>query len=178
MPHIYQLDLVQISDNYVSIYASFDLTTNNSVTRITGIHTFHINTICLEQICLPHYTYMHHCTTTCIQTPHYQKHVFHSTAIFVPATYMPPIYHIYAISPNYLMCTNGEYMPVFITNMSSPSPTTWPAVLYTDDDDANDDTMTTIPMVMQPDSISWVGQWPNEPKIHHPWFTSSHCSLH
>ena len=42
--HICQLVLVQISDNCVSIYTSYDAT--KSVTRSTAIHTVHIIGIC------------------------------------------------------------------------------------------------------------------------------------
>ena len=44
--HICQLVHLHISDNYVSICASYELNANNSVTTSTGIHTFHINDIC------------------------------------------------------------------------------------------------------------------------------------
>ena len=40
--HIFQLLFVQISDNNVRIYASYQLTAINNVTTSTGIYTFHI----------------------------------------------------------------------------------------------------------------------------------------
>ena len=45
--HIWKLVHVQIGDNYVSIHTSYELNAINNVTRITGIHTFHICGICL-----------------------------------------------------------------------------------------------------------------------------------
>ena len=44
--HIYILVNVQISGNYISINASYELTQINNVTRNTGIHTFCIIGIC------------------------------------------------------------------------------------------------------------------------------------
>ena len=44
--HLCQLINVQIWDNYVSIYASYEPNTINNVTRNTDIHTFHIIGIC------------------------------------------------------------------------------------------------------------------------------------
>ena len=49
MPYISQISLllnVQIGDNCVSIYTSFELSAINNVTRGTGIHTFHNTDIC------------------------------------------------------------------------------------------------------------------------------------
>ena len=59
--HICQLVHVQMPDNYISIYTSYEPTAINNVARDTGIHTFHIIGICLVQICLQHDTYMPHC---------------------------------------------------------------------------------------------------------------------
>ena len=40
--HIYKLVCMQISDNYISKYASYELTTIDNMIRNTSIHTFHI----------------------------------------------------------------------------------------------------------------------------------------
>ena len=40
--HTCQLLHVQVSDNYVSIYASYELNASNNVTNNTAIHIFHI----------------------------------------------------------------------------------------------------------------------------------------
>ena len=45
MCHMYQLLHVQISDNYVSKYTSYELNAINNVTRSTDIHIFHITDI-------------------------------------------------------------------------------------------------------------------------------------
>ena len=44
--HIWKLVNVQIPNNYVSIYTSYELNAINSVPRSTAKHTFHIIGIC------------------------------------------------------------------------------------------------------------------------------------
>ena len=40
--------------------------------------------------------------------------------------------HIYDICPNYLMCINGESMPMYMPYTNSLVSTTWPEVLHID----------------------------------------------
>ena len=48
---------MQISDNHVSIYASYELITINSDHKHWYV-LIHIHVICPEQICLPHQIYV------------------------------------------------------------------------------------------------------------------------
>ena len=61
---ICQVEDVQTTNNYVSIYASYELNAFNKVTRITGIYTFALLAYVPKQIHLPHSTYMLHFTVT------------------------------------------------------------------------------------------------------------------
>ena len=45
--HIYQVVHSQIWENYVSLHASYELTSINNMTMSTGIHTYHITGICI-----------------------------------------------------------------------------------------------------------------------------------
>ena len=76
MPNIYhicQLVHVQVSDNNISKYASYECPAVNNVTMNTDIHTFLLLAYAHEQICLPHCSYISHCTSTVgyIKIPHY-----------------------------------------------------------------------------------------------------------
>ena len=62
---ICKLGHVHIWHNYVSINASYELNVRNNATRYTGIH-FTLLAYAPEKICLPHCTYMSHCTTIII----------------------------------------------------------------------------------------------------------------
>ena len=74
--HICQWLYFHIWDSYISIYVPYELTVINNVTTSTGIHTFHIIGICLWKICLPHCTFMFHCTSyvVYIWAVHYCTH--------------------------------------------------------------------------------------------------------
>ena len=57
--HICKIAHVQIGENYVSIYGSYDLSAITSVTWVTGLHIFHITVTCaLKYAC--HVTYICH----------------------------------------------------------------------------------------------------------------------
>ena len=60
--HIGQLLHVQISNNYVSVYTSYELTASNIVTSSITIPTFHIIGIFLNKYSW-HITCLCHCTT-------------------------------------------------------------------------------------------------------------------
>ena len=81
--HICQLGHVQISDNYVSMYATYEHHAINNVTTNTGIHPFTLFSYTPEHIYIPHWTYM----------SHYKKktatYIYHAIAIYVQATNMP-----------------------------------------------------------------------------------------
>ena len=93
--HIYQLLHVQISDNNISKCASHELTALNNVMRNTGIHTYHTIGTCPEQICLPHHTYMPHCTTTAVYIiyPYITVHTRQNNKLQL---HLPCYNHIYA----------------------------------------------------------------------------------
>ena len=63
--HIYQLLNVHIYDNYVSIYASYELSAINNMTWSTGLN-FTLPPCAPEHICLQHLTYMSHCSFTVV----------------------------------------------------------------------------------------------------------------
>ena len=65
-----------ILDNYINIHASYELTATNSVTRSTGILTFHITAICHEHLCLTHCTCIFCYSSTIVYkyTQHYCTH--------------------------------------------------------------------------------------------------------
>ena len=63
---------VQTWENYINIYASYELTVTNSVTRSVGIHISTLLIYAPKQIFLPHCIYMFHFPTVFhIQTPHH-----------------------------------------------------------------------------------------------------------
>ena len=62
--HIRQLVPAQMSDNDISICASYDLNAINNLTTNTGIHTFTLLAYTPEQLCLPSCTYMFQYTAT------------------------------------------------------------------------------------------------------------------
>ena len=43
----------------ISVFASYELTANNSLNRNTSRHKFHIIGISPKQICMPHYIYIY-----------------------------------------------------------------------------------------------------------------------
>ena len=96
---IYKLLNVHISDKYVSIHASYELTAINSLTRSTALHNFTLLAYAPEQICLPHHTCMSHCTNVVLymQTSYectfevnkeFQLY-FQAITVHIPTTNMP-----------------------------------------------------------------------------------------
>ena len=63
--YLCQLVHVHICDNYVSIYASYEVTAINSMTRGTGIQTFHITDICHYEI-YPPIVHISYCTSAVV----------------------------------------------------------------------------------------------------------------
>ena len=74
------------------------------------------------------------------------------------------ICHSNAICPHYLI--SEQSMAIYLSYMKSLTSTTWPGVLYADNNDANNhvDADTKTIMIMEPDYISWVVYWQNLPK--------------
>ena len=57
--------------------------------------------------------------------------------MLLPAIYMPPKCNTYATHPNYSIYVSEESKPIYMQHMNSLTSTTWCAVLYTGDNDAN-----------------------------------------
>ena len=96
---------MQIGDNYVSIYASYELNTIKNVTVALVYVHFTLLAFAPEQIFLPHSTYMPtlHCYWSLHIDPIYCtnqskncKFINHVTAIYVSKTNMSLNYHVYA----------------------------------------------------------------------------------
>ena len=94
MPHICptcQIVNVQIWDSYISIYTSYTLNAINNVTRSTDIHTFHILV----------YAFSAYRPNIIVHIKKQQNAtlIYHTFAIHVPTTNMPPKCHIYNRQP-------------------------------------------------------------------------------
>ena len=139
---------VQMWDNYTHIYTSYKLIVINNVTRNLGIHVCHITVICswtnkpatLHTMFLVWSTYRSHITTYFHQNQWTATSIYHTTAKYVPSTYMHLKCHIYAICPYYLMCINEVSMPIYVPHINSLASTMWQVVLYTDSNTTNADT--------------------------------------
>ena len=131
MPHIcYICPLfhVHIWHNYVSIYFSWTHS-NENLTRSTGIHTFHIPCMSLEQVCPPHSTYMSNCTSlvVCLQNLHYCANpskinkLQHLFTILQQSMCQQQIYPSNTTnmphSVNYLTWIFGISMPIYMLHM-------------------------------------------------------------
>ena len=92
---------------YVKVYASYEFTIMNSVRRINSIHKLHILGICPSTSMPVTYTCMFQCSAVVVftQTPHQYKNnskirkstfSHHDIAMYMQATNMPFMYHIYA----------------------------------------------------------------------------------
>ena len=107
--HICQLDLVHISDNYVSIFTLYELTAINNVTIHNDMHTFHIIGICPPD---KMFSISHGCPTALViqpscRPPHYCtfnenktmncNFIYHAISIYEPATNMHLKCHTYLL---------------------------------------------------------------------------------
>ena len=160
---------MKIWGNYLSIYTSYELTTVDNVTRNTGILTFHITgtfpwTNMPPTACLLHSIYRPNSTahssnisTKCSLNFPYHCHI-------CARNKYPLKYNTYVTCQNYSMCISEGSRLIYKQHVNSLASTTWWAVLYTEDNDANTDMM-----VMQPEYICWVGHWPIQPKLWPVW---------
>ena len=142
--------------------------------RGTGIHTFHITSICARvnmpttmHIYFPLHLYCSLCRPY-ITVPIHQNQwsatfIYCATAKYVPATNMPLKCHRYVICQNCLTCINGGSMPIYIPHMNSVELTMRPGTQKTmitlmtqdNDDDDDDDATAQIPILNWP-------LWPNQ----------------
>ena len=85
--HVYQLIHVQISDNYLSIYTSYELNAINSVTTNTSTHVFTLLAYAPYQTCLTSHTYASlqcYCTLHIDPTLHYIQVKNNTLQLFLP----------------------------------------------------------------------------------------------
>ena len=120
-------------------------------------------TYACEQICLPHYTYISHCT----YRPHISAHNYQNSIncnIYLTyyckiyasnkyASQMPHICHM----PNYSIWIYWQSMSML--HMNPLASIIWPGVLYTNDNDVSADNYDDNTAQY----ISWV-DWPNQPE--------------
>ena len=147
--HIWKFH-VQIWCNYFSIYATFELTAINNVTRNTGIHTLQIIGICpwtnmptILHMYIPLYCYLSlHVDPTSSHTS--QKNS--KLQLLLYAIYLPPV----QITWFALMGGMQIHMPYMNTGISH--------VTYTQ-------TVPTPTIMPQSLCIIWVCHWPNKSKI-------------
>ena len=66
--HVYKIASVEILGKYVNIYAAYEPTAVNNVTRSTGMDTVTLLAHAIESIFLPYSTHMFHCTVTLVYT--------------------------------------------------------------------------------------------------------------
>ena len=124
--HVCQFLHVHISDNYVSIYTSYELTAINNMTRRISIYTSHywhmplkkyacpITHVCqtapiIQSTCRPQRTtnVSHKTSTNC-------SFIYHAVTINVPATNMSLKYYKYAEYANCFKCIYQTTMSVYI----------------------------------------------------------------
>ena len=155
---------MQIPDNYVRIYTSYELIIMKNVTMSAGIHAFHITVIC-PSINMPTKLHiMSHCTFTKVYIKSINCNIYlpyncHN----VPTTNMPPqMPHICHLSKLLNMHQLEKNVNIY-ADMNPMASTMWPGILYTDNKESMP--MPATMMTMQPDYISWVGHWPISQKL-------------
>ena len=146
--HICQLLDAHISDNYVSIYASYELTAITNVTRSTCIYIFSITSICpwtnmpstLHKYGPLHFYYSLHIQPTMlhisIENQYMATFLYHTTAKYVTLIYMPLKCQIHAIC-QITWCAHMMKVCQYIWHTNSLALTMWPAAQYTDTNDEN-----------------------------------------
>ena len=160
--HIWQLVHVQIWDDCVILYALYELSASNNVTRSICIHTFHIIGMCPNKYaCHTVHTHTHtialllwsthrlHITThTCLRT---NCNIQHVTAIYMPATNMSLKCHIHKLFDMYEW---GKYT-LEMSYMNSTASTMWPGVKYTNYNYDKSNTQDNTALFQKP-------SWPNQ----------------
>ena len=126
MPHIChtcQLFHVHIWHNYGSIYTAI-----NSVTMNTGIHTFHItdiylwtnmSTTLLKYVPLHFYHSLHihpQLLHISIKNQQTSTFIYHTIIKYVVGTNIPLKGNKYSIPPNYLTCTYGQSILIYMAH--------------------------------------------------------------
>ena len=113
----------------VSIYAIYEPRAINNVSRNTCIHTFHISSICPEQICIPHHTYI--CPSALLLWYAYRPYITAHTCaennkvqllntISLPYRCHKQICPSNATHANYFMCRHQiATMSVYVPHMNS-----------------------------------------------------------
>ena len=140
---IYQLLHVQISDNYINKFTSYELTEINYISKSTGMYNFTLLVYASEQICWTHCTYMSHCTSNVvgIQTLHSCKHpsqfnkLQHLFTILLQNMCQQQVFPSNAKQiPKFLNVHQWGSMPIYMPHMKSLALTMRPGALYTGDD--------------------------------------------
>ena len=125
--HIGQLHHVQISDTFITIYASYELTAINNVTRIIGTHTFHIIGTCPSANCPIAHIYTAALTQCskfrCYITANINKKKPRKLQIFtvmlLPYICLQQICPSNSTYANYFMCRYETTMSVYVPHMNS-----------------------------------------------------------
>ena len=158
-------------DNCAHIYTSYKLTAINNVTKSIHTHALKITRICLEQICLPYYTYMSHCTSTVIyililhyctfsskinNCNNYLPYYCKICARHKYAPEMPTICHMPKLP---IIFTWGKYSNIYaiyeLTGINHVTECCTQMTMLM---------MTLSTMTMPPNYISQGCHWPNQPK--------------